>query len=133
MSDPVLLFDGVCNLCSASVQWVLLHDKKEAIRFASLQSEAGRRLMVQHGLDPAQMSSVVLIEQGRCWTMSDAPLRVLAIVGGWWRIFSVFSIVPKPVRDSIYAYIARHRYRWFGKKQECWLPKESWKRRFLDF
>jgi predicted DCC family thiol-disulfide oxidoreductase YuxK len=128
---PILLFDGVCNLCNASVQWVLLRDKKGVFRFAALQSEAGQAILKKHGLDTETFNSVVLADGDRLFTRSDAPLEVAVRLGGAWRLLGVFKIIPRFIRDGIYDWIARNRYRWFGKQEQCMLPRAEWKGRFL--
>lgn len=129
---PTLLFDGVCNLCSGSVQFILKRDKAGRFRFASLQSDAGRRLMTGHGLDPAALSSVVLIEDGRAYQESTAALRIARHLPGAWKLLRVFTIIPRPLRDAAYRLIARNRYRWFGKTEACWLPTPELRARFLE-
>ena len=131
MQHPVLLFDGVCNLCSASVQWVLLRDKAGVFRFAALQSETGRELLQRFGLDTAAFDTVVLVDGNRVFTRSDAALEVLRRLGSAWAWLSIFRWAPRPIRDAVYNLVARNRYRWFGEKQECWLPRTEWKERFL--
>jgi predicted DCC family thiol-disulfide oxidoreductase YuxK len=128
---PVLLFDGVCNLCNASVQWVLLRDKKGVFRFAALQSEVGRQIMQANGLSSETLDSVVVVSGGRVLTHSDAPLEIVRLLGGAWAWLYVFRWIPRRLRDGIYRFIARNRYRWFGKKESCMLPRPEWKERFL--
>lgn len=128
---PVVLFDGVCNLCSGSVQFILKRDPQGLFRFASLQSDAGRRLMTEHGLDPDALSSVVLLEDGRAWQESSAALRIARRLPGGWKLLRLFSVIPRPLRDAVYRWIARNRYRWFGKTEACWLPTPELKGRFL--
>lgn len=128
---PVLLFDGVCNLCNASVQWVLLRDKKDQFRFAALQSDVGRQLLQAHGLSSETLDSVVVVSGGRVLTHSDAPLEIVRLLGGIWSWLYVFRWIPRRLRDGIYRFVARNRYRWFGKKETCMLPRPEWKERFL--
>ncbi|MBN8678968.1 MAG: thiol-disulfide oxidoreductase DCC family protein [Chitinophagales bacterium] len=129
---PVLLFDGVCNLCNASVQWVLLRDKKGVFRFAALQSEIGQHLLKARGMSGETLDSVVVVSGEQVLTHSDAPLEVVRLLGGGWSLLYVFRWLPRWIRDSIYRYIARNRYRWFGKKESCMLPRPEWKERFLS-
>jgi predicted DCC family thiol-disulfide oxidoreductase YuxK len=131
-THPTLLFDGVCNLCSGSVQFILKRDTRGRFRFASLQSEAGRRLMAGHGLDPDALSSVVLIEDGRAYQESTAALRIARHLPGAWKLLRVFTVIPRPLRDAAYRLIARNRYRWFGKTEACWLPTPELRARFLE-
>ena len=128
---PVVLFDGVCNLCNGSVQFILKRDPRGRFRFASLQSEAGRSLMAEHGLDPDVLSSVVLVEDGRAWQESSAALRIARHLPGGWKLLRVFTVIPRPLRDAVYRWIARNRYRWFGKTETCWLPTPELRERFL--
>lgn len=129
---PVLLFDGVCNLCTASVQFVLRRDRREVFRFAALQSEAGRRLVARHGLDPEALHTLVLVDGDRAFVRSAAALRVAGRLSGLWPLLRVFLLVPRPLRDAAYDWIARHRYRWFGRRESCLLPTPELRRRFLD-
>lgn len=131
-THPTLLFDGVCNLCSGSVQFILKRDTRGRFRFASLQSDAGRRLMTGHGLDPEALSSVVLIEDGRAYQESTAALRIARHLPGAWKLLRVFTVIPRPLRDAVYRLIARNRYRWFGKTETCWLPTPELRARFLE-
>lgn len=130
---PIVLFDGVCNLCSGSVQFLLKRDLEGRLRFASLQSDAGRSLMAKHGLDVDALSSVLLIEDGQVWQESSAALRIARHLPGAWKLLRVFTAVPRPLRDTVYRWIARNRYRWFGKAGTCWLPTPELKARFLGW
>ena len=130
-APPIVLFDGVCNLCNGSVQFLLKRDPEGRFRFASLQSDAGRRLMAEHGLAVDSLSSVLLIEGGRVWQESSAALRIARHLPGAWKLLRVFAAVPRPLRDAVYRWIARNRYRWFGKTETCWLPTPELKARFL--
>ena len=130
-SGPILLFDGVCNLCHGTVQWVIAHDPAACFRFASLQSAAGRALLAAHALPPDALDTVVLIEGGAYWQKSSAALGVLRRLGGAWALASVFHLLPRPLRDSVYDWVARNRYAWFGKQTECWIPTPELRARFL--
>ncbi len=127
---PTLLFDGVCNLCNASVQWVLLHDAKGIFHFAALQSEAGQNLLRQHGLNGQNFDTVVLVDAGKLFLRSDVPLEIFRRLGGFWQLLYLFKIVPKALRDIVYNWIAKNRYRWWGRREECMLPRPEWKGRF---
>ena len=127
----VVLFDGVCNLCQRSVQFILSRDRTGKFRFASLQGPAGQALLQRSGLPADHLDSFVLIDNGKVYTRSSGALRVLRWLGGAWSLLYIFWIVPKPLRDWIYDQVARRRYRWFGKKEECWLPRPEWNSRFL--
>lgn len=128
---PILLFDGVCNLCNRSVQWVLKRDKRGIFRFAALQSEVGRALLAQANLPVDALDTVVLIHRGRAFSRSDAALEVARLLGMPWSFAVVFKVVPRSWRNACYDWIARNRYRWFGKEETCWLPNPIWKNRFL--
>ncbi|MDX1956298.1 MAG: DCC1-like thiol-disulfide oxidoreductase family protein [Chitinophagaceae bacterium] len=130
MDNPVILFDGVCNLCQGSVQFVLKRDKKALFRFASLQSPYGEKIQQQFGITPGKMSSFILYQEGKIFTRSEGALKMLAQLPGW-RWAKVFLWVPPFIRDGIYNLIAKNRYKWFGKKEECWLPRAEWKEVFL--
>jgi predicted DCC family thiol-disulfide oxidoreductase YuxK len=129
---PIILFDGVCNLCNKSVQFILKRDRRSKFRFASLQSPIGQSLLQQAGLPAGHLDSFVLVENNKVYTRSSGILRMLKSLGGAWSLLYIFWIVPRPVRDSIYDWVAHHRYRWFGKQDSCWLPRPEWKNRFLD-
>ena len=130
-THPILLFDGVCNLCNASVQWILKRDRKGVFRFAALQSDTGQQILHQHGLSSEHFDTVVLALGDRIFLRSDAPLEIVRRLGGLWGLLYFFKIFPRPLRDAIYNFVARNRYRWFGRREECMLPKPEWKDRFL--
>ena len=129
--SPILLFDGVCNFCAASVRFVIQRDPAGAFRFASLQSETARELLREHNLDPDAMDSVVLIEGGHAWRESDAGLRVCRRLVWPWRWLWPLRFVPRVLRDAVYRFIARNRYRWFGKSDTCMVPTPEVRARFL--
>lgn len=128
---PLVLFDGVCNLCSASVQFVIEHDPEGKILFASLQSERGQAILTHFGMKTDDFDTFVLIENGQAYTRSTAVLREVRYFSGLWKYLYALIIVPRPIRDFFYNIIAKNRYRWFGKKNECWLPTPELKMRFL--
>lgn len=130
--NPVLLFDGVCNLCNTFVQTIIKLDKKAFFRFASLQSETAIDLLAKHSVKDTNLKTVVLLYQGKSYTHSDVALEVALILGGIWKIFYVFKAVPRPIRDFVYNWIAKNRYRWFGKQEHCWLATPELKARFYD-
>jgi predicted DCC family thiol-disulfide oxidoreductase YuxK len=131
-SHPVVLFDGVCNLCSGSVQFLIRRDPQGRFRFASLQSAVGQRYFDELRIDRQAVDSVILIEEGRWFKESDAALRIARRLPGLWKALGVFRLVPRPLRDRAYRLIARNRYRWFGRKEACWLPTPELRERFLD-
>jgi predicted DCC family thiol-disulfide oxidoreductase YuxK len=130
-TTPVIYFDGVCNLCSGAVQFILKHDKKEIFRFASLQGDAGQKMLAAHNFPTDHFKTFILEEDGRIFTRSSAALRIAKQLGGAWSLLYGFTIIPAFIRDAIYNFISDHRYKWFGKKEECWLPRPEWDRRFL--
>ena len=128
----LLLFDGVCNFCNGSVQYILERDRREAFCFASLQSPLGQKITAAMGIPPQTMDTFVMLENGRAYTRSTAALRVLRRLGGWRALFYGLILFPRPLRDAVYSLIARNRYRWFGKRDSCMMPTPELRRRFLD-
>jgi len=128
---PVILFDGVCNLCNKSVQYVIKHDEAQQFRFASLQSDAGRKLLQQYDLPTATFNSFVLISGSKAYTRSGAALRVARQLKGFTSLLYGFIIVPKFIRDGVYKIIANNRYKWFGERKECMIPTPALQSRFL--
>ena len=131
MQTSVILFDGVCNLCNASVQFIIKHDPQVQFRFASLQSETGQRMRLDHGIDPRN-DSIILVENDHAYTHSSAALRVARRLSGGWSVFYAFIVVPRFIRDVVYRFIAHNRYRWFGKQDVCMIPTPTLRKRFLD-
>ncbi len=130
--EYIVLYDGVCNLCNRSVQFILLHDRRGCFRFAAQQSEVGQALLRQHGFSTDQIRTVVLIEGNDMYTRSDAALRIALHLGGWWSLcYWIGRLVPKRLRDAVYQFVATHRYRWFGRSETCLLPRPEWRTRFL--
>ena len=129
---PVLLFDGVCHLCAGSVQFVIKRDSHERFRFARLQSPAAQQLLARFNATDSDLNSVILIYKGRVYRKSRAVLRTLLLLHRAWPLFGVFLLVPRLIADPIYDYIGRHRYRWFGRMDACWLPETKQHWRFLD-
>jgi predicted DCC family thiol-disulfide oxidoreductase YuxK len=130
--QPLLLFDGVCNLCSRSVQFVITHERKPVIRFCSLQSEIGKTILEHFGIDSAVTDSLVLVDNGEARVKSDAVLSLSLYLKTPYRWLPVFRWVPRVVRNWIYDWIAKSRYRLYGKKEECWLPSPAIRKRFID-
>jgi predicted DCC family thiol-disulfide oxidoreductase YuxK len=130
--QKIVLFDGVCNLCSSSVQFILKRDKKNQFLFGSLQGNYGQENLKRYNLPQDEFNSFMLVEGDQLYTKSTGALRMLKHLGGGWQLLYAFIIVPKFIRDAVYSFIAKNRYRWFGKREECWLPKPEWKKRFLD-
>ncbi len=129
---PILLFDGVCNLCDGFVQFIMKRDKKAAFRFAPLQSEAGSLLLEHFDLKSGEVDSVVLIENGVANIRSTAALRAGKRLGGLWILPYAFMVIPPFIRDAVYKFIANNRYKWFGKKDSCMIPSPEVRSRFLS-
>lgn len=130
--QPILLFDGVCNLCNNTVQFCINNDKTGKIHYASLQSNIGQEYLKKFKMSGTDLTSVILIESERFYTKSDAPLRLVKYFDNkLWRLSSIFFIVPKFIRDVIYDFIAKNRYKWFGKRESCMLPTPDLRSRFL--
>ena len=130
--NPVILFDGVCNLCTGTVQFVIKHDPKHQFRFASLQSEFGQEVMQQFNLPTDELGSFILLEDGKIYTKSSGALRVTKKLNGGWPLLYAFIIVPPFIRNGVYNWIAKNRYKWFGKKEECWIPTQELNDLFLN-
>lgn len=132
MDQPIILFDGVCNLCNGAVQFIIRHDKKKQFMFASLQSDKGQQLLQHYDLSANELNSFILIEKGKFFTRSTGALRVAKKLNGLISLLYVFIIIPKFIRDNIYNWIAANRYKWFGKKGECMIPAPQLNARFLN-
>jgi len=128
----VIVFDGVCVLCNGWVGFLLRHDRKQRYRFAAMQTRAGRALLSEHGLDADDPMSFLLLDEAGARTDSDAIIAVLTGLGGIWRAAAAFRLLPRALRDPAYRWLARNRYRWFGKKQACYLPSAQQRHRFVD-
>jgi len=131
-AGPVVVFDGVCVLCSGSAQFILDHDRQGRFRLAAMQGRVGSELLRSNGLDPSDPTSMVVIEGDRVHRDSDAVLAICAGLGWPWRALAALRFVPRPVRDAVYRLIARNRYRIFGKREQCWLPSAERADRMLD-
>jgi len=128
---PILLFDGHCNLCNAWVNFIVKRDSSSTIRFASLQSLAGNRLLEEHKIDSNYIDSLVLFEEDKVSVSSTAALRILSYLDGWERHMIFLSVVPRPLRDIVYRFVAKNRYRWFGRREQCMVPTVKLSKRFL--
>lgn len=132
MAEKVILFDGVCNLCNKSVQFIIKRDKKKQFRFASLQGNFGQKVLREHHMDTTNLQSILLLDGQLLYKQSTAALKISKNLPGLWPLFYGFMLVPVFIRDGIYNWIAKNRYRWFGKKESCWLPTAGLKERFLN-
>lgn len=127
---PVILFDGVCNLCNQSVQFVIRNDRASRFRFAALQSDFGQQQLDKYNFDKSKMLSVILVVNNKAYDRSRAGLEIARRLDGLWPLMYVFVIVPPFIRNFFYDWISRNRYRWFGKKDECMIPTPELKARF---
>lgn len=128
---PIILFDGVCNLCNKSVQFVIKRDKEKKFRFASLQSDFGQTILTQFNLPTDKFNSFILLENDQVYTRSTGALRMLAHLKGWkWT--RALNIIPAFIRDGVYKIISKYRYRWFGKKDACMVPGADLQDRFIQ-
>lgn len=127
----IVLFDGVCNLCNGAVQFILQRDRKEQFLFASLQSDAAKEIMLHFDRDISELSTIYLVKDKKLYDKSTAALLIANQLNGFWPVLTVFLIIPKFIRDPIYTFIAKNRYKWFGKKEQCMVPDKGWKKRFL--
>jgi predicted DCC family thiol-disulfide oxidoreductase YuxK len=131
MTHPVVIFDGVCNLCNASVDFIIRHDPQGVFKVSANQHETGRQILAEQGLDPDAVDTVFLYENGTLYRRSTAALRIARRLGLPWSLLYGFIIIPAPIRDAVYKVIANNRYRWFGKKETCRLPTPEERERFL--
>ncbi|PKP28845.1 MAG: thiol-disulfide oxidoreductase [Bacteroidetes bacterium HGW-Bacteroidetes-18] len=131
-NKSIILFDGVCNLCNTSVNFVIKHDKKAQFLFASFQSDAAKEILLHFNLENLNTDTVILVEDNKIYNKSTAALKIAKHLDGLFKAFYVFIIVPKFVRNWIYGIVAKHRYQWFGKKESCMIPSLELKNRFLE-
>jgi len=129
----IILFDGVCNLCNEAIQVIIKKDKKKIFRYASLQSEIGKQLLKERNINSGKIDSIILIDPNVAFYIkSTAALEISKKMSGLYPVFSIFLILPTKLRDWVYDFIARNRYRWFGKKDACIIPTPELKALFLD-
>ncbi|WP_203363418.1 thiol-disulfide oxidoreductase DCC family protein [Bacillus sp. REN10] len=128
--NKVVLFDGECNFCDHSVQFIIKRDPNAYYKFASLQSEAGKQLVAAYKV-PSNIDSLLLIDDKHCYHQSTAALRICKHLSGGWKLFYYLLIIPRPIRDRVYRWIAKNRYKWFGKKDHCIMPSPDIRDRFL--
>ncbi len=131
LDHPVVLFDGVCNFCDASVNFIIDHDPKRYFIFTAQQLEVGQALLRKSGLDPSKIDTLVLVEDGKVYTRSTAALRIAKQLSGGWKLFYIFIIIPRPIRDVFYNLFATYRYKLFGKKEACRVPTAAERERFI--
>ncbi len=127
----IILFDGVCNLCNGSVVFAIKRDKNDVFRFAALQSEVGGELTSKFNIDTSKTDSIILIDGENHYVKSSAALRIAKHLSGGWPLMYGFIIIPKFIRNAVYDYIAKHRYKWYGKKESCMIPTPELQAKFL--
>jgi len=129
---PIIIFDGVCVMCSHFAQFIMRHDRERRFRLLAAQSTLGTALYRHFGLDPISYETIILLENGRAWFKSEGSIRIVERLGFPWRFASLGRILPRPARDGLYNVVARNRLRWFGRRETCFLPDSSQADRFLS-
>jgi predicted DCC family thiol-disulfide oxidoreductase YuxK len=130
-SGPIILFDGECVLCSANAQFVLTHDRRGHFRLAPMQGDVGAAICRAQGMDPRSPDTILVVEGDRVRRDSDAVLSICAGLGYPWRLLAAFRLVPAFLRDPLYRWVARNRYRFFGRRAECWVAPPAYRDRIL--
>lgn len=131
-SEKIILFDGVCNLCNSTVQKVIENDAKNQFKFASLQSEFGQKFLEKNHLSKDEFNSMILVDGEKFYTRSDAALRIGKELKGLYKLSGLLFAFPKFIRNSVYDFVSRNRYKWFGKQESCWLPTPELKEKFIQ-
>ena len=131
LTHSIILFDGVCNLCNGAVNFVIKRDPGNVFKFTPLQEKQGVLLLKKHAIDAQELDSIVLVENKKVYTKSSAALRIARKLSGLWPLFFVLLIIPSFIRDGVYDFIAKNRYKWFGKKEQCMIPTPGLKEKFL--
>jgi predicted DCC family thiol-disulfide oxidoreductase YuxK len=132
MENAIVYFDGECNLCNGAIQFLIQYDQSEKLLFASLQSKAGKQLLHSQELETEHFESMIFSKGQKIYFKSDAALAICGEIGGFFNILRFFYIVPRPIRDYIYTVIAKNRYKWFGKRDQCMVPTPELRKRFLE-
>jgi predicted DCC family thiol-disulfide oxidoreductase YuxK len=133
IDKKIILFDGICNFCNASVRFIIRHDKKDVFRFVSLQTTLGQEILNHIGVDFKKIDSIVLYEPGIAYYLkSEAAFKIAYELNGLFKFLSFFSVLPKSITNLFYDYIAKNRYKWFGKKESCTIPTSELKSKFLS-
>lgn len=132
MINKIILFDGVCNLCNATVNFIIRNDPKQLFKFAPLQSAFGQEILKNSGLSILKLETVILIENKELFIKSTAALKIAKDLKGFWKVFYVLMIIPKPVRDFFYDLVAKNRYTLFGRKKSCMIPDKETIMRFIS-
>ncbi len=130
-TQGIIIIDGVCNLCNGAVKLILKYDKEERFIFTPMQSDTGTRLLKEFGLDPLDTDTILLVSDGRAYVKSEAVFEIIKGLKGGWRLLSIFHFLPLSLRDGIYSVVARHRYGVFGKRDNCLVPTDALKNRFI--
>lgn len=130
--QPLVFFDGVCNLCNSSVNYFIKKDRKNKLKFASLQSDAAKKILLHFGVQKIDLKSIIVLNNGKLYSKSSAIIEILRELGGIYKILLIFWIIPKPIRDFVYQFIADNRYKWFGKKETCMIPTPELKEKFIE-
>lgn len=123
VDSRIIVFDGICHVCSGWVRFLQRHRIDPPFQLIPMQSVAGRALLVEHGIDPDDPATFLVLDQGQQWTQSDAAIHVIAALGGLWRLGETARFVPRRWRDALYQLLARNRYRWFGRRSACYFPQ----------
>jgi len=132
-NKKIILFDGVCNLCNSAVQFIIKHDKKDVFRFVALQSNLGKVICNYIGIDQKATDSIILYEPGIAYYYkSQAALQIASELGSFYSLLAIFKVLPKKISDIFYDYIAKNRYKWYGKKEHCMIPSPELKAKFLE-
>ncbi len=132
LAYKVILFDGVCNLCNSSVNFVIRHDKKGVFKFAPLQSDFGEQALKKYGINTKDTDSIILIDNNKYYIKSSAALHIAKHLSGAYPLLFCFMIVPKFIRNWVYDYVAKNRYKWYGKKESCMIPRPELKKKFIN-
>jgi len=128
----IILFDGVCNLCDATVQFLIKRDKKDIFRFVAIQSDLGQEIIQHIGIDTSKTDSIILYEPGHAYYYkAEAALRISKELGGIYALLGIFTLLPNVLTNIVYDYVARNRYKWYGKKEACMIPTPEMKAKFL--
>jgi len=129
--NPVIIFDGICNLCCGWIQYLIRVDKTMKFRFVSIQSERGQKMLNQIHENVIMTESIIYLKENKSFRESSAVLEILTDIGGVWKLIAVLKLIPKPIRNKLYQLIAKKRYHYFGKRATCLLPSPENKKRFL--
>ncbi|NDI98766.1 thiol-disulfide oxidoreductase DCC family protein [Flavobacterium sp. LaA7.5] len=128
----IILFDGVCNLCDSTVQYLIKRDNKDVFRFVALQSEIGKQIIEHIGIDTTETDSIILYEPEKAYYYkAEAAIKIASALGGIYKLMNIFNILPKGLNNKVYDYVAKNRYKWYGKKEECMIPTPEMKAKFL--